>query len=236
MPHTSVRATPSPQRLRRDPVVQFDEGRNMKRVGLLLVLSGLSTACGGGGKITDLPLVWSGVKKPPPASPAVAAALKAVPIEPGEFKDGRTTPPNVVGTYQSDGYIVTTKGDVRAFWAGHERILLEHAGAKFQTPGGARLDATLLQLDVLEGDKFNGTARVSFTVTTRASAPWTKAYEGKVQRWGRTHKPDNFDEALSNAIAEVTKQLLNDEAFALALEGKPVPAPLATPPVVGKPL
>lgn len=213
----------------------------MKRLGLLLVLSGLSVACGGGGKITDLPLVWSGVKKLPPASPAVAAALKAVPIEPGEFKDGRTTPPDIVGTYQKDGYKVTTRGDVRAFWAGHERILLEHAGAKFQTPGGARLDATLLQLDVLEGDKFNGTARVSFTVTTRSAAPWTKAYEGRVQRWGRTHKPENFDEALSNAIAEATRQLLNDEAFALALEGKPVstvvvPPQIATPPVVGKPL
>lgn len=194
----------------------------MKNFALFFVLSASVAGCGTS-TITDLPLVWEGVGKTQPPSPAVATALGAVPIEPGEFKDGRTTPPNVVGTFQEDGFKVVTKGDVRAFWAGHQRELLEKAGARFQTPGGARLDATLLQLDVLEGNTFDGTARVTFTVTTRTSAPWSKSYEGRAKRWGRTHKPDNFDEALSNAIADATKQLLHDDAFAAALQGQPTP-------------
>ena len=195
----------------------------MKNFALLFSLSALiaamATGCGAS-EITDLPLVWAGVGKPPPPSAAVASAFTTVAIEPGEFKDGRTTPPNLVGTFQDDGFKVTTKGDVRAFWAGRERALLEAAGARFQTPGGARLDATLLQLDVLEGNMFNGTARMTFTVTTRTAQPWTKSYDGHSKRWGRTHKPDNFDEALSAAIADATRQLLTDPAFAAALQGQ----------------
>lgn len=191
----------------------------MKNFALLFSLSAVMAGCGSK-QITDLPLVWAGVGKTPPPSAAVASALGAVAVEPGEFRDGRTTPPNVVGTYEDDGFKVTTKGDVRAFWAGRERVLLEGAGMRFQTPGGARLDATLLQLDVLEGNTFNGTARMAFTVTTRSAQPWTKTYDGHSKRWGRTHKPDNFDEALSNAIVDATRQLLVDPAFAAALQGQ----------------
>jgi len=196
----------------------------MKNFALLFSLSALfsvmAAGCGSS-QITDLPLVWAGAAKPPPPSAAVASAFTTVAIEPGDFKDGRTTPPNVVGTYEDDGFKVTTKGDVRAFWAGRERVLLEGAGVHFQTPGGARLDATLLQLDVLEGSTFNGTARMTFTVTTRSAQPWSKSYDGHSKRWGRTHKPDNFDEALSNAIVDATRQLLVDPAFAAALQGQP---------------
>ena len=54
---------------------------------------------------------------------------------------------------------------------------------------------------------------------TNDSEPWAKTYVGSSKRWGRTHNPENFQEALSNALADVAQKLLSDEAFAAALTG-----------------
>ncbi len=74
----------------------------MNRLGAALLFLSLA-ACGGGNKqISDLPLVWTGAKNPA-ASTAVDKAFAAGPIEVGEFKDGRTGDPHVVGTFEDDG-------------------------------------------------------------------------------------------------------------------------------------
>lgn len=181
------------------------------------------TACGGGNKqIQDLPLIWTGEKNPTASTP-VDKAFAAGPIEVGEFKDGRAGDRSVVGTYEDDGFKVRTKGDVRAFWAGRLRIALEAAGAKLGSPAQARFDAELLEFDCIEGNTFNATVRMKITVTRHdgATMPWSKTYEGKGKRWGRTHNPENFNEALVKALAEASRKLVQDPEFAAALLGEP---------------
>jgi hypothetical protein len=183
-----------------------------------------SVGCGGPDHINDLPLVWAGAEKSPPPSSSVDKAFGTVPIEIGEFKDARSGDKSKVGTYAENGFVVKTKGDVRAFWAGRMRIMLESAGAKLGAPAPqSRLDAELLDFDVLEDNMFNATVRMRITVTRKdgAQPAWTATYEGKSKRWGRSHSPDNFDEALSNAMFEAAKRLLQDDAFARALLGQP---------------
>jgi hypothetical protein len=185
----------------------------------LLLLA--SVACGGPRYIEDLPLVYRGVHKNPAATTTVDQAFAAVPIELGELRDVRTGDKSKVGTYEDDGFTVRTNGDVRAFWAGRFRALLESAGARFQYPSGARIDADLIDFDCVEGNTFDATVRMRLTVTRHdVQQPWSKVYEGKGKRWGRTHNPENFDEALSNALAEATRKVVQDPGFANALQGR----------------
>lgn len=185
--------------------------------------------------IHDLPLVWTGVSKNPAASTAVDKAFAAVPIELGDLRDARDSDRSKVGTYEDDGFVVTTSGDVGAFWRGRLRAMLESAGARLESSPQARVDADLLQFDCIEGNTFNAVVRMRVTVTRPGGQPWSKHYEGRGKRWGRTHKEENFNEALSNALAEATRKLLQDEAFADALVGRAPgsPAVPAQPPAAG---
>jgi hypothetical protein len=195
----------------------------MKRLSTAgLLMAALATAaCGGGNKqIADLPLIWTGAKNPA-ATTAVDKAFAAGSLDVGEFRDARTGDPHVVGTYEDDGFKVRTQGDVRAFWAGRLRIMLEESGAKLGSPGQARFDADLLEFDCVEGNTFNATVRMRITVTRHdGSTPWSKVYVGKGKRWGRTHNPENFSEALSSALADAGRKLVQDQEFAAALLGQ----------------
>jgi hypothetical protein len=194
----------------------------MKRILFALsLLFGGAAGCGGGGQIRDLPLVWT-ENMHPAAGSAVAKALASGPLEVGQFIDGRQGEKDVVGTYEDDGFKVRTKGDVRAFWAGRLRAAMEGAGAKFGAPANARFDAKLDEFDCIEGNTFNATVRMTVTITRHdASAPWSRTYEGKGKRWGKTHKPENFNEALSAALNDAAGKLVQDGELATAILGKP---------------
>jgi Uncharacterized lipoprotein len=187
-------------------------------LGLIFVAA---TALGCGRHyISDLPLVWVGVKKNPVATTAVDKAFATVPITLGDLKDARPGPHSKVGIYEDDGFVVTTSGDVGAFWRDRFRAMLESAGARLEGQPQARIDADLLEFDCIEGNTFNATVRMRVTVVRPGMEAWTKHYEGTGKRWGRTHNPENFNEALANALAEATRKLIQDEAFANALLGQ----------------
>lgn len=182
-----------------------------------------SFACGGGNKeIADLPLVWTAGKTPAASTP-VDKAFAAGPLEVGQFSDERKGEKDVVGTFQENGFKVRTKGDVRAFWAGRVRAAIENAGGKFGAPANARFDAALLDFDCIEGNTFQATVRMRVTVTKHdgATQPWTKTYEGTAKKWGRTHSAENFTEALSSALNEATRKMVQDPELATAILGKP---------------
>jgi hypothetical protein len=182
-------------------------------------------ACGGPHYIADLPLVWAGSEKSPATSTTVGNAFASVPLTLGDLTDARSGDKSKVGTYEEDGFVVTTKGDVAAFWRGRLRALLESAGARLSQTPQARIDAELLQFECNEGNTFNGVARMRIVVTRAGMQPWSKHYEGRSKRWGRSHKEENFNEALSSALAEATRQVVQDEAFGRALLGQPQAAP-----------
>jgi Uncharacterized lipoprotein len=198
-----------------------DSVRAMKHLCLTVLLLSVS-ACGGANQqIEDLPLVWTG-EKSPSASTAVDKAFAAGPIELGQLSDGRQGDRAAVGSYADDGFRVKTKDDVHAFWANRLRVILEGAGAKLGSPAPARFDASLLEFDCVEGNTYNATVRMNVTVTRQdGSPPWSKTYEGRAKRWGRSHSAENFNEALTKALAEATRRLLQDEEFATAVVGQP---------------
>ena len=180
-----------------------------------------ATACGGHGPITNLQLQWTGAGRPPTANPNVAQALAAVPVA-LSVVDERTDP-SAVGRYEDDGFIVRTSMNVAQYTAAQIGEMLRSAGAQFSPQPMAGIEIGLVAYDVVEGGSFQGTARLRVTVK-RGTDPvgWTKLFEGRSTRWGRTHNPENFNEALSNALHEATGKLLQDPDFATALGGQGV--------------
>lgn len=195
---------------------------------LVIAACGASAACApGGGYIKNLPLRWQGVDAPPTPSGPVARALSAVPLAFG-LRDLRADP-TAVGRYADSGFVVWTTDNVGQYCTDRLGAILVSAGAHLEPGAPTTLEVELLDYYVAEGDTFQGTVRMRTTIRRGADAVWTKTYAGTSKRWGRTHNPENFNEALSNALADATQQLLRDEELAQTLGEPPSTAPLLQP-------
>ena len=188
----------------------------------------IAAACaGGGGHIKNLPLRWQGVDKTPMPSGSVARALGASPLAFG-LRDLRESP-QAVGRFASDGFVVQTTDNVGQYCTDKIGAILVKAGARLEPGAPTTLEVDLLDYFVIEGGSFAGTVRLRTTLRRGADEVWTKTYAGSSKRWGRTHNPDNFNESLSNSLAEATQQMLKDEEFARALGEPPSTAPMLQP-------
>jgi hypothetical protein len=182
----------------------------------------LVAACGRG-PIYNLSLSWRGVDAVITPYPAVAQAFATVPIGFG-LRDVRPDP-TVVGLHEKNGFVVRTRDNVGQYCSDRFGDLLRQAGARLDEPPMAMVEAELLEYRVDEGGTFKGLVRVRVIVRRPGSPDWVADYEGTSKRWGRTHSPDNFNEALSNGLAEVVTKLVRDDGFARALlpAGPPPP-------------
>lgn len=188
-------------------------------------------ACGGG-EIQNLPLMWRAADDAPRPSDPVARAFSAAPFAFG-MRDVRPDP-TAVGSYGDGGFVVRTTDNVAQYCSHKMGEMLAHAGARMTEPPTAVLHTELLEYRVVEGGTFAGLVRIRASLRRGEVEGWSRTYVGKSKRWGRTHNPDNFNEALSNALADVTQQLVRDDEFAHALVE--APAELAQPaPDAGSP-
>lgn len=190
-------------------------------------------ACGGGGQIKNLPLSWRGANNAPKPSASVARSFAAAPFSLA-LRDVRPDP-SVVGTYQDTGFVVRTTDNVAQYCTSRLGDLLARAGARLNDPPTAALETELLDYQVAEGGTFNGLVRIRAIIRRGTAEGWSKTYVGTSKRWGRSHSPDNFNEALSSSLADVVNQLVQDEDFARALMREPAADPAAPPPGYPRP-
>src|SRR5262249_10485214 len=127
--------------------------------------------------------------------------------------------PAAVGSYQDTGFVVRTTDNVGQYCTDRLGEMLVHAGAHLEPSAPTTLDFELPEYKVVEGSNFEGSVRVRTTVQRGGNTVWSRVLVGTSRRWGRTHNPENFNEALSNALAEATQQLLLDDEFAKSLGG-----------------
>jgi hypothetical protein len=198
---------------------------------LLVAAVVVTTACGGGEIIHNLRLSWRGVEGPIRPSPEVAASFATVPLTYG-LRDLRPDP-TVVGTLQNEGgYVVRTGDNIAQYCSQRFGELLNSAGARLNEQPIAVLETDLIEYRVDEAGLFNGLVRLRVVLRRAGGAEWSKVYEGTSKRWGRTHNPENFNEALSNAFAEAVQKLIRDPDFAYALMPAQQPPPFEPPPQV----
>lgn len=188
-----------------------------------------SVACGAS-PIENLQLRWQGVGNAPRPSPAVSEALATTPVAFG-LRDVRPDP-TVIGLHEDGGHVVRTSDNVAQYASAKMGEMLRAAGARLDESPLAVVETDLVTYKVNEGGVFHGMAAIRVTVRRGGNPDWSKTYQGKSNRWGKSYSPDNFNEALSNALYDATEQLVRDDGFALAIMGGPGQAP---PPIAGPP-
>lgn len=186
--------------------------------GLFLAFALLTVGCG-----SSLPepfaLDWQGVDSAPSPSDRVTAALanKTFRLEPTV---DRRSDKSKIGLDQDTHYQYRTTSNVAAFCSDRIKDMLTSAGFKLVEQGDYIIQSEIAEFNVAEGGLFNGEVRVTFRVFQPGKPAFENVYEGKSKRWGKSHNPDNINEALSNALASATEKLVRDDALADALEGK----------------
>lgn len=201
----------------------------LRPVRLVIAAVILVAAACGGGQISNLPLAWKAAETSVKPSPTTARALQSVPLAFG-LRDTRADQ-TAVGTVEDDHYIIRTSDNVAQYASNRFGDILRNAGAQLNDAPQAILETDLLEFRVDEGNTYKGLVRIRVTVRRQGLPNWSKNYEGTSSRWGRSHSPENMNEALSNALHEATTHMLQDEQFGAALMGvAPAGAPNAPPP------
>jgi hypothetical protein len=191
--------------------------RDLPRSAVIAMLV-VMAACGAN-NVTNLQLRWLAANKSPEASQAVQAAFAATPFAFAvhDLRRDRTA----VGLVEDDGYVVRTSDDVGAYVATHVSDYLERAGARVREAPLANVDLEVLELNVVEGGTFQAAVQLRVVVRRGEQDGWSQIYRGSSTRWGRTHNPENYNEALANAIEEATLRIIEDDGFGHALQAPP---------------
>ncbi len=175
----------------------------------------LATAACGSSTLHNLNLAWKDADATVKPAGSVGQALAVVPIGFG-VRDVRPDP-TVVGRDEDSGTLVRTRDNVAQYCSNRLGEMLRNAGARLDEQPAAMVEADLLEFRVDEGGTFKGLARIRVTVRHGATPEWSKTYEGTSTRWGRSHNPENYNEALSNSLSEAVEKLLKDDDLAAAL-------------------
>ncbi len=187
----------------------------------------LATAACGSSSLHTLNLAWKDADSTVKPAESVGQALASMPVGFG-VRDVRPDP-TMVGTDEDSGTIVRTRDNVAQFCSNRLGLMLRNAGARLNEQPAAFIEADLLELRVDEGGVFKGLARIRVTVRHGQTPEWSKTYEGTSKRWGRSHNPENYNEALSNSLSEAVEKLLKDDDLAAALMMPSAAPPVAAP-------
>jgi hypothetical protein len=197
-----------------------------------LLVCSLATACAHGRSDAGAPfaLEWRGVDAGPLPSPLVAEGLRHHTLYIENFVDGRAEPSRI-GTVQGTNQPVHTTTNVAAFCTQKLTDMLAGTGVKLaQTGATMTLKPELVAYDVIEAGMFNGEVVIRVSALVDGKLVYEGTHGGKSKRWGRSHNPVNYNEALSNALAEATRRLLNDDVLAKALRGEAPATPTGPAP------
>lgn len=192
----------------------------------MIALACSLTACGRG-LPAAFPLEWQGVDSQPSPSDRVRAAIANKNFKMEAVVDKRADR-SKIGVDNETRYQYRTTSSVADFCTERIHEMLNAAGMRLVEQGDYVVQTEIGEYNVAEGGLFNGEVRVTFRVFAPGKPAFESMYEGKSKRFGRSHSPDNINEALSNALHSATEKFLRDDAFADALEGMlPGPAPTA---------
>jgi hypothetical protein len=185
---------------------------------ILLSAALLMSACRGApeGPIS-FPLAWSGVDNSVIVAPEVTAAFGKHPFVLTVVKDTRANKATV-GLTKDTNQPVLTNTDVSQFCTAQFRDTLKGAGANLLQAGDLRVNSELQTFTVEEGGSYVAKVILKVSVQRSGVETWSAIFSGQSNRWGRSFSPDNYNEALSNALAQAFRNVLLSKEFATALQ------------------
>lgn len=111
---------------------------------------------------------------------------------------------------------VYTNSDIPAFVAQHlaDRLTIAGLEVKLGDSGDRVLRSELQEFWVAERDRYRGTVRLRVGLTDSVGTElWSAVLVGTSDRFGRSLKPDNYTESVSNAIQEMAAKLISASGF-----------------------
>ncbi len=196
----------------------------MKRTALLIVLAlvagwSASTAIARP-KSVNVPLKWSPNPRDDYHAPTVdltggIQSLQLLPIE-----DKREKREQIGENTEKEPIPIYSDTNVTDFLTRTLNSQFKSLGLDMVDNDAARqLHAELRELWVTETSSYHGVVRVKFSVTDPAGKElWTAVVTGTGENWGRSLKPDNYNETVCNAILGLIANVVKDPGFKAALK------------------
>lgn len=126
---------------------------------------------------------------------------------------------------------VNTTDEVASFLTSHMIDLMKEASLPVSDKvEGANLllSGEILSYGVIETQTYKGELRIRLEIRSGDKVVWAGLAVGRASRFGRSYKPENYQEVLSDVVVEAVSRLLADQTFLRVLSGKamvvPVPA------------
>ena len=173
--------------------------------------------------ISGMPLVWKPTTELSEIGPVNLTGLSGRKLELAPIVDVREDKSKVGENAEKAGasVSVSTKDDVPAWVSDQLRFVFGKVGLDFVPSGGdSKVTLELRRFFVTEKDTYDGEITVKVTI---ADAAGKVVYEGMASggstRFGRSFKPDNYNETLSDAVIDLVKKLVASSDFMAALRG-----------------
>ena len=136
-----------------------------------------------------------------------------------------------VGENREKGYsrYVTTTDDVPVLLTSRVLDLMKEAGLPISDKvEGANLVLTgeILRYGVTETQTYKGELRLLLEIHAGDKSVWKGMVVGRASRFGRSYKPENYQEVLSDVVVEAVSRMLSDQTFLRVLSGKAMVVPI----------
>ncbi|NVN90093.1 MAG: hypothetical protein HXX11_05760 [Desulfuromonadales bacterium] len=139
------------------------------------------------------------------------------------FTDVRTQPADIgINTekrFSGRDMHVTTRQNVAGWLTGKCAKVFSQFGINAVTSNGTFfVDAAVVSFFVTESSDYNADVSLNVTLTAKnGTVVWKGMTTGNATRFGRSHKAENYYEALSNATISAVHGLLNNDSFKRAV-------------------
>jgi hypothetical protein len=116
-------------------------------------------------------------------------------------------------------YAVSTKEDAAAWTTDRLRYVLSELGVQVVAhDGDLILSGELRRFYVVETGTYDGEVAFRLDLTSKAGKVlWSGLVRGTNGHWGKSFKPENYQETLSNSLIDAVQQLLSNRDFSTVL-------------------
>jgi hypothetical protein len=196
----------------------------MRRACMTALLTGtIASAALAAPKELNIVLKWNPNDKQSMPALDITGGLYALAIAPAVDKRDKG---NQIGE-NTEGKVavpVNTSSDVAAFVREHLLAQLKSIGldVKAADAGDRILRSELVECWVAESKRYNGSVRLRVSVAdANGKELWSALVGGTSDNFGRSLKPDNYTEAISNSIQALAANLVSAAGFRPAIAKKP---------------
>lgn len=194
--------------------------RILAPLATLLVLAG-PLAGAGKSKVVDLVFTPSDEIQDVRPKDLDASALE-VPLSFEKLSDSRTGNRTLIAENREDDAPVPmfSYSDVTGFVTGAMKTCFVRWGGVEKADAAKKVRGELIRLFVVETGRYRSEIQARFRLEEASGRVlWEGSVVGTAEKYGRSRKPENYQEVVSDTVMDVTARLLSDPGFRAAWAG-----------------